>query len=173
MAVWQAQRQRDAAEVRGVFASALEPAVDASIIKADANRARNTPVSEVAQRREGAQCSRAVREYLDALDATNPVADDAPEQAPATETASRHISPTDPAAQWIAAPGGPAFYAYSTNYLIDLSAGIIMDVEATPAHRTPAVNSTRTLVDRVEERFGVKPQRLVGDTAYGTAPLLG
>ena len=84
---------------------------------ADANRARNTPVSEVAQWREGAQCSRAVREYLDALDATNPVAVDAPGQAPATETASRHISPTDPAAQWTAAPGGSAFYAYSTNYL--------------------------------------------------------
>lgn len=148
-------------------------AVDASIVKADANRARNTPASEVAQWREGAQCSRAVCEYLDALDATNPVAVDAPGQAPATETASRHISPTDPAAQWTAASGGPAFYAYSTNYLIDLSAGIIMDVEATPAHRTSEVNSTRTMVDRVEERFGVKPQRLVGDTAYGTAPLLG
>ncbi len=118
-------------------------AVDASIIKADANRARNTSVSEVAQWRESAQCSRAVREYLDALDVTNPVAeeaDEAPEQAPATETSSRHISPTDSAAQWTAAPGGPAFYAYSTNYLIDLSAGIIMDVEATPAHRTPEVN---------------------------------
>jgi len=36
--------------------------------------------------------------------------------------------------RWTAAPGGPAFYAYSTNYLIDLHAGIIMDVEATPAY---------------------------------------
>lgn len=35
-----------------------------------------------------------------------------------------------------AAEGGPAFYAYSTNYLIDLEAGIIEDVEATPAHRS-------------------------------------
>ena len=148
-------------------------AVDASIVKADANRARNAPASEVAQWREGTQCSRAVREYLEALDVTNPVADDTPEQAHNIETASRNISPTDPAAQWTAAPGGPAFYAYSTNYLIDLSAGIIMDVEATPAHRTPEVDSTRTMVDRVEERFGVKPRRLVGDTAYGTAPLLG
>ncbi len=39
--------------------------------------------------------------------------------------------------------------------------------------KSKEVNSTRTMVDRVEERFGVKPQRLVGDTAYGTAPLLG
>jgi hypothetical protein len=48
-----------------------------------------------------------------------------------------------------------------------------MDVEATPANRTPEVDSTRTMIDRVEERFDIKPRRLVGDTAYGTAPLLG
>ena len=114
-----------------------------------------------------------MHEYLEALEATNPVANDALEQAPSTEAVSRNISPTDPAAQWTAAPGGPAFYAYSTNYLIDLSAGIIMDVEATPAHRTQEVDSTRTMIYRVEERFGIKPRRLVGDTAYGTAPLLG
>lgn len=38
------------------------------------------------------------------------------------------------------------FYAYSTNYLIDTQAGIIMDVEATPAHRTDEVNATCTMV---------------------------
>ncbi len=70
------------------------------------------------------------------------------------------------------APGGPAFYAYSTNYLIDLKAGIIIDAEATPAYRTDEVNSTKTMVDRVEDRFDMKPERLVGDTAYGTASML-
>ena len=60
------------------------------------------------------------------------------------------MSLTDPAAQWTAAPGGPAFYAYSTNYLIDTKAGVIVDVEATPAYRTDEVNATRTMVDRVE-----------------------
>jgi transposase len=33
--------------------------------------------------------------------------------------------------------------------------------------------STRTMIDRVEQRLQLKPQRLVGDTAYGTASLLG
>ena len=33
---------------------------------------------------------------------------------------------TDPVATWTAAPGGPAFYAYSTNYLIDLKAGLLL-----------------------------------------------
>jgi hypothetical protein len=148
-------------------------AIDASIIKADANRARNAPASDIVQWRQGTQCNRAVREYLDALDANNPVAEDALEEVHDTAAASRNISPTDPAAQWTAAPGGPAFYAYSTNYLIDLSAGIIMDVQATPAHRTPEADSARTMIDRVEQRFNIKPRRLVGDTAYGTAPLLG
>jgi len=69
--------------------------------------------------------------------------------------------------------GGPAFYAYSTNYLIDVKAGVIVDVEATPAFRNDEVNSTKTMVDRVEERFDLKPQRLIGDMAYGTTEMLG
>lgn len=28
------------------------------------------------------------------------------------------------------------------------------------------------MVDRVEEQFDIKPERLIGDTAYGTAPML-
>ena len=28
------------------------------------------------------------------------------------------------------------------------------------------------MIDRVEERFGIKPKRLIGDTAYGTAQML-
>ena len=56
---------------------------------------------------------------------------------------------------------------------MDLDAGIIVDVEATAAYRTDEVNSTKTMIDRVEERFDMKPDRLVGDTAYGTAEMLG
>jgi len=82
------------------------------------------------------------------------------------------VSLTDPASQWTAAPGGPAFYAYSTNYLIDTQAGVIVDVEATPTHRTAEVNATRTMLERTEARTGLKPQRLIGDTAYGTAEML-
>lgn len=85
---------------------------------------------------------------------------------------SPNISLTDPAAHWTAAPGGPPQYAYSTNYLIDLDAGIIVEVEATPANRSQEVESTKAMVNRVEERFGLKPHRLVGDTAYGTGAML-
>ena len=146
-------------------------AIDASVIKADANRARGVPGSESAQWRKDTAASRAVREYLDALEDNNPSDDEG--ESPQPHSTGKNVSLTDPAARWTAAPGGPAFYAYSTNYLIDLDAGIIVDVEATPAHRTQEVESTKTMIDRVEQRFGLKPDRLVGDTAYGTAPMLG
>lgn len=48
-----------------------------------------------------------------------------------------------------------------------------MDVEATPALHLHEVACPRTMIDRIEKRFGIKPHRLVGDTAYGTAALLG
>jgi hypothetical protein len=103
---------------------------------------------------------------LEGLEKSNPVAadDDLPP--------GRNVSLTDPAADWTAAPGGPRQDAYSTNYLIDLEAGIIVDVEATPAKRTQEVESTKAMVNRVEERFDLKPRHLVGDTAYGTGAML-
>lgn len=54
-----------------------------------------------------------------------------------------------------------------------MKAGVILDIEATPAYRTDEVNATRTMIDRVESRFDMKPSRLIGDTAYGTAEMLG
>lgn len=45
-------------------------------------------------------------------------------------------------------------------------------MEPTPAHRTAEVESTMTMSERVEEQFDIKPDRLIGDTAYGTAPML-
>lgn len=147
-------------------------AIDASVIKADANRARGVPGVEVVDWRKEEASSRAVREYLDALEAQNASHGDANDDQPPL-TPPKSVSLTDPASRWTAAPAGPAFFAYSTNYLIDLHAGVIMDVEATPAHRSQEVDATKTMVNRVEARFCVKPQRLVGDTAYGTASMLG
>jgi hypothetical protein len=45
-------------------------------------------------------------------------------------------------------------------------------VEATPAHRSEEVDATRTMIERVEQKFNVLPTRLVADTAYGAAPML-
>jgi len=49
---------------------------------------------------------------------------------------------------------------------------VILDVEATPAHRTAEVESTKVMVERVEANFDLTPARLIGDTAYGAAPML-
>jgi transposase len=136
-------------------------AVDASIIKADASRQRGVTGDEQVNWSDSALSTRAVREYLEALD----------EEALA-ETLSKRLSLTDPQARWTAAPGGPAFYAYSTNYLIDTEHGVIVDVEPTPAHRTAEVESTKTMIDRFEAQLDIKPERLIGDTAYVTAPIL-
>lgn len=135
-------------------------AVDASIVAAEAGNKLAMPSSEPYVWQDPARCNRAVREYLMALDEAQ------------TETPPKRISLSDPQSRWTAAPGGPAFFAYSTNYLIDVAHGVILDVEPTPAHRTAEVESTKTMIERVEERFALTPERLIGDTAYGTAPML-
>lgn len=166
-------RFRDNETLRFVFETVLDRclaeglvggegfAIDASVIKADASRQHGIPGTQ-AQWDRDQPLTRSVREYLAALDAAEP-----------TTKPPKNVSLTDPAARWTAAPGGPAFYAYSTNYLIDTQAGIVMDVEATPAHRTEEVEATRIMIERVEQRLDIKPTHLIGDTAYGTAPLLG
>ena len=131
-------------------------ATDASIVKADASRQHHREDDD-----EWGN-GRAVREYLEAIDKNDAL----------SGTSTRKVSPTDPAASYTAAPGGPAFYAYSTNYLADTDHGIIVDVEPSTANRAQEAETTRTMIDRVEERFGIKPKRLIGDTAYGTAPML-
>jgi len=146
-------------------------AIDASIIRADASPARGVPGTEPIDWGCVKGQSRAVREYLKALEEANPAGSDEVAEAE-TSTPPKKISLTDPAANWTAAKGGPAFFAYSTNYLIDLQAGIIVDVEATPANRLHEVESTRTMIDRVERRHDLKPRRLAGDTAYGSAAML-
>ncbi|BDC45516.1 hypothetical protein PTKU15_88130 [Paraburkholderia terrae] len=89
-------------------------AIDASVIKADANRTRGIAGTETIDWSRGEGPSRAVREYLATLDENDTDAQVVEaSQEPATQP--KNISLTDPAARWTAAPGGPAFYAYSTN----------------------------------------------------------
>jgi len=139
-------------------------AVDASLIQADANRQRSIPGVEWKKLIDPAAASRAVREYLATLN-------DAAFGA-ATEVQPKFVSPSDPAAQWTGALKGPAFFAYADNYLIDVQHGVIVDVEASRAVRQAEVGAARTMIERTEKQFGLKPQRLAGDTAYGAAPML-
>src|SRR3981189_236177 len=133
-------------------------AVDASMIKADANRQRSVPGSEGLT---PDTASHAVREYLAVLD-------DAAFGA-ATPVVPKFISHADPASRWTGANGGAAFFAYCTNYLIDLKCAVIVDVEATTAVRQAEVTAQRRMIDRTQEHFGPWPGRLAGRAGYGSA----
>jgi transposase len=137
-------------------------AVDASLIKADANRQNGI---EGEKGLPSQATGRAVEEYLAVLD-------DAAFGA-ATEVTPKFISPADPAARWTGAHGGQAFFAYSTNYLIDTDNAIIVDVEATTAIRQAEVFAAKRMIERAMNRFDLYPARLMGDSAYGSAEMLG
>jgi hypothetical protein len=133
------------------------------LIEADANKQRSIPGSEWSKR-SPRNASRAVKEYIATLD-------DAAFGA-ATDVVPKFVSPSDPAAQWTGALKGQAFFAYADNYLLDLRCGVIVDVEASRAIRQAEVGAAKTMLERTEECFGLKPQRLAADSAYGSAPML-
>ncbi|MDR6284506.1 hypothetical protein HNR47_000489 [Methylopila jiangsuensis] len=82
------------------------------------------------------------------------------------------MSRSDPAAQWTGAHKGHAFFAYATNYLIDLDHAVIVDVEPSRAIRQAEVGAAQTMVERAQDRFGLWPERLAADSAYGSAEML-
>src|ERR1051325_5100621 len=137
-------------------------AVDASLIKADANRQKGI---EGDKGLPPEAAGRAIDEYLAVLD-------DAAFGA-ATEVTPKFVSPSDPAARWTGAHGGQAFFAYSTNYLVDIENAIIVDVEATTAIRQAEVLAAKRMIERSLERFDLYPSRLLGDSGYGSAEMLG
>jgi transposase len=137
-------------------------AVDASLIKADANRQKGI---EGDKGLPPETTGRAIDEYLAVLD-------DAAFGA-ATEVTPKFVSPSDPAARWTGAHGGQAFFAYSTNYLVDTENAIIVDVEATTAIRQAEVLAAKRMLERARDRFNLCPKRLLGDSAYGSAEMLG
>jgi transposase len=139
-------------------------AADASLIKADANKQRSAEGSEEVDWEAMAATRRSVREYLDTLDEAA--------WGAASEVRPKFISKSDPAAQWTGALKGHAFFAYAVNYLIDLDHAVIVDVEASRAIRQAEVGAARTMIDRVQDCFGLYPERLAADTAYGSAEML-
>ena len=139
-------------------------AVDASLIAADANKCGSTPGNEWSRDIDPATVQRAVQDYLANLD--NPA------WGAASDVVPKFVAPADPAAQWTGALRNAAFFAYADNYLIDVKFGIIMDVEASRAIRQAEVGASQAMIERTERTFGIKPDWLVADTAYGSAPNL-
>ncbi len=169
-------RFRDSDVLRQVFESVVRKcmqaglvggegfAVDASVIEADASRFKRIEGSEV-DWSDAQRARRPIREYLTALDGEN--APTNPERAP------KALSPTDPAAAWTTRGRHKVMFGYSLNYLIDTRKAVIVDVEATPTRISKEVDATETMVERTEECFGLKPDSIAADVAYGTGEMLG
>ncbi|MFT4585524.1 MAG: hypothetical protein ACI8XZ_005294 [Gammaproteobacteria bacterium] len=88
--------------------------------------ARGFPGNEGVDWERPGRKTRAVRECLDALDNDS-------EQITTHEATRKAISLTDPSSCWTSSAGGPAFYAYSMNYLIDTQCAIIVDARGCSA----------------------------------------
>lgn len=138
-------------------------AVDASVMEADASRYRGKAPDEIDWSAPERQ-TRAVAEFLSSLDDEDPNAD---------RKLPKVISPTDPCSAWTAKANKRVQFGYGLNYLIDIENAVIVDVEATPARTYDEVAATKTMIERTEQRFDVKPDRLAADTAYGTGKFLG
>ena len=134
-------------------------AVDASVLEANASRYHGKAPDELDWTEKQRQ-TRAVREYLAALDET---AEPNPDRKP-----PKVISPSDPSSAWTAKANKRVQFGYGLNYLIDINEAVIVDVEATPARTYDEVAATKTMLDRTERCFDLKPKRLAADTAYGT-----
>ncbi len=108
--------------------------------------------------------TRAVAEFLGALD---------DEDSDADRKLPKVISPVDPCSAWTAKANKRVQFGYGLNYLIDIEHAVIVDVEATPARTYVEVAATKTMIKRTEQTRGLKPKRLLADTAYGTGKFLG
>ncbi len=151
--------------------------IDASLIRADAGKKRRLPGDQPIAWPLAEEASRAVREYLAALDAADNDEETGGDDSGSTGSDNRgkppkEVSLTDPQAAWVARKNTDAFFAYDANYLIDNKTGIIVDAEGTRANRITEIAITRTMLDRVGRRFQLRPRRLAADTAYGAVRLL-
>ena len=135
-------RFRDSNLFRHLFKQVLERCIaeglvggesfgaDASLIKADASRYTKVGFAEWSA---ADAANRATQEYLDTLDDANFGA--------VTPVKPKAISPADPAARLTGANGDRPFFAYSTNYPVDLDHAIIVDIEATAPIRQAEVTA--------------------------------
>ena len=151
--------------------------IDASLIKADVDKKKRMPGDQPIAWPKAEEASRAVREYLQTLDAARSEeesgrSDDDRSIGGGRRKPPKEISLTDPQAAWVARKNTDPFFAYDANYLIDNKAGIIVDAEGTRANRIAEIAITETMIERVKSRFDLRPRRLAGDTVYGAVRLL-
>ena len=137
-------------------------AVDASVIEANASRYHGKAPDEIDWSVPERQ-TRAAAEFLAGLE---------DEDSGANRNLPKVIAPVDPCSAWTAKANKRVQFGYGLNYLIDIEHAVIVDVEATPARTYDEVAATKPMLERTEKIFGLKPERLAADTAYGTGKFL-
>src|SRR4029077_8450160 len=115
-------------------------------IKADVDKKKRMPGDQPIAWPKAKEASRAVREYLAALDTARGDEDGGGDAGGSGKGGNRHkppkeVSLTDPHATWVARPGLDPFFAYDANAV------------GTRANRAVEIAVTQTMVDRVERRF--------------------
>jgi transposase len=139
-------------------------AVDASVIEADASRFARIKGAEV-DWSEQQLAHRMVRKFVETLESENPPLN--PDQKP------KAMPPTDPCAAWTVRGRHKVTFGYGLNYLMDMENSVVLDVEATPTRISKEVDAAETMIERAEQCFGLRPDRIAGDVAYGTGEMLG
>ena len=174
------ERFRDADAFRRVFEAVVDRcigegfvggksfSVDASYVRADVNQVKRVAGDAPIAWPDREDATHAVAAYLSALELGSPEA----RKGGRRRKPSKAISLTDPQAAWVAKQKMRPFFAYDANYLIDNKLGIIVDAEGTRANRIEENRVAVSMVERVMQRFGLKPERLAADTAYGTGRTL-
>jgi transposase len=142
--------------------------VDGMVVTANASPQRGTKPEQLP---EVAKVSRTVREYLAEVAQENPLSGHEEDPPAHNSVAARYISTTDPDACW-AAKYGRAVPSYFDHYLIDNAHCIILGVEATRARFRQETLAARRMLVKVKERFGVCPESVGGDKAYGSGEFL-
>ena len=138
--------------------------IDASLIRADVDRMKRLPGDQPIDWPKPEAASRAVRDYLAALDAARAPEDGGNGGSGGDGKPAKQVSTTDPQASWVGRKDIKPFFAYDANYLIDNKAGVIVDGQGTRANRSDEIAVTETMVERVERCFDLKPDRLAADT---------
>src|SRR5258708_15890105 len=121
--------------------------------------------AEFAQLPDAAAAEAQIQESGDSRDGGS---DGKPTAAP-DRNSPKVISPSDPSSAWTAKANKRVQFGYRLNYLIDVEHPIIVDVEATPARTYDEGASTKTIIERTEQRLDTNPDSLTPNTPYATA----
>ena len=129
--------------------------IDASLIRVDVAKKKRMPGDQPIAWPKAEEASRAVREYLKALDASGSEEESSGSGGDRSIGGGRRkppkeISLTDPLAAWVARKSTDPFFAYDANYLIDNKAGIIVDAEGTRANHIAEIAITETMIKGTE-----------------------